>query len=275
MFERGSFHLAVQTLWPLLMLPFAFLLAWFGYRRTAPPLGGRDRTLFVLLRTLAFFTLLLILASPVLNLQRNEPLRAHIAVLMDESASMSTQEGSGSQRTPRLARAREALRSLVDVLRGDDVEVAHVAGEALEHAGERLGQLRQQRAAHLGPQRDGAGDLESIDQGGGGLLDHLVKRAVAQDQPRARLGVALARMEVEDLADRSRPPVGPLDLEREPRLLRLREHVEDVEGLAEHLDVVDVRLGGLPRGRYRAIARENRLATLRIASAICRTCSSS
>jgi hypothetical protein len=121
--EHGSFHLAVQTLWPLLLLPFAFLLAWFGYRRTAPPLGGRDRTLFVLLRILAFFTLLLILASPVLNLARNEPLRAHIAVLMDESASMSTQEGSGGQRTARFDRARAALRTLVDALKGDDVDV--------------------------------------------------------------------------------------------------------------------------------------------------------
>ncbi|MFQ5600858.1 MAG: hypothetical protein ACE5G2_09935 [Candidatus Krumholzibacteriia bacterium] len=118
----ASLELGMQSIWPLLLVPVALGLAYLGYRNTTPPLGGRERVPYVLLRTASFTILLLILASPVLNRVRNEPLRPRIAVLIDESASMSTVDPRGDQ-PARIEQAREVLQSLTDELGGEDVGI--------------------------------------------------------------------------------------------------------------------------------------------------------
>ena len=173
--ERGTLDLGVQSFWPLLFLPVALGLAWIGYRHTTPPLGGRDRTLFVVLRTLAFFALLLILASPVLDLVRNEPRRPRIAVLVDESASMSTPEPQGGARVSRLARARVALRALVDAVRGDDVEIEVVPFSARAEPALPPEQYLESEREATGPGTDVVGALrETTDRLAGENLQAIV-----------------------------------------------------------------------------------------------------
>jgi hypothetical protein len=117
----AAIHLNVQAAWPFLLLPVAVGLAWFGYRATTPPLPPGRRGPLIALRSLAYALLLLVLASPILNRMRNEPMRARIAVLVDESASMSSSEPAGA--ASRLERARGLVRSLDTALGGDAVDL--------------------------------------------------------------------------------------------------------------------------------------------------------
>ncbi len=128
-----TMHWGVESWWPLFLLPLAIGLAWFGTRRTTPPLAATTRGVFVALRTLAFFILLLVIASPVLDRLRREARPPRIALLVDESASMSTVDAA--LETPartRLEHARDAVRDLHAIL-GDDevaVEVVPFAAQA-------------------------------------------------------------------------------------------------------------------------------------------------
>ena len=117
-----TMHWGVESWWPLFLLPLAIGLAWFGTRRTTPPLLGTARGVFVALRSVAFFILLLVLASPVLDRLRREERRPRIALLVDESASMSTVDAAAGTPT-RLERARDAVRALHADLGDDDVAV--------------------------------------------------------------------------------------------------------------------------------------------------------
>jgi uncharacterized membrane protein len=121
--------IALQSTWPLLLVPAVLLIAWWGYRNTTPQLESRARTPFVALRALAFVLLLAVLASPVLNRVRDEPLPPRVAVLVDESASMSTPDAGGR---PRAAVAKDVVRAVQEELGGADVEIEVVpfAGEA-------------------------------------------------------------------------------------------------------------------------------------------------
>ena len=79
--------------WPLiLLLLLAGLLTWFSYRRTEPKLSGVNRWILPGLRGAALTLLLFLLFEPILHRtirQENPPL---LAVLVDESQSMSRQE---------------------------------------------------------------------------------------------------------------------------------------------------------------------------------------
>ena len=79
--------------WPLmLLLLLAGLLTWFSYRRTEPKLSGMNRWILPSLRGAALTLLLFLLFEPILHRtfkQENPPL---LAVLIDESQSMSRQE---------------------------------------------------------------------------------------------------------------------------------------------------------------------------------------
>src|SRR5262245_8461759 len=125
----AAWSLAVQDSWPFLLIPLAVALAILGYRRTTPPLAPRRRLPLVALRALAYIFLLLVLASPILNRDKGESQRARIAVLVDESASMSSLDTPGGP--TRLARARAAVRELRDGLRDAavDVEISPFASE--------------------------------------------------------------------------------------------------------------------------------------------------
>ena len=122
-------NITTQDLWPLFLVPVALGLALVGTRRTTPPLQGTRRTLLVGLRTLAYTLLLLVLASPILNRQRDLQQRPRIAVLVDDSASMSSTDApSGPTRS---ARARDVVRAVREALGDDpvDLEVVPFAGE--------------------------------------------------------------------------------------------------------------------------------------------------
>lgn len=90
--------IALQSTWPLLFVPIALAVAWWGYRNTTPSIEPRGRWPFIVLRTIAFVLLLLVLAGPVLNRIRQEPLRPQVAVLVDESSSMATVDANGRSR---------------------------------------------------------------------------------------------------------------------------------------------------------------------------------
>ena len=79
--------------WPLIyLLVLAGLLTWFSYRRTEPKLSGANRWILPGLRGIALTLLLFLLFEPILHRtlrQENPPL---LAVLIDESESMSHQE---------------------------------------------------------------------------------------------------------------------------------------------------------------------------------------
>ncbi len=76
--------------WPLIfLLALAGLLTWFSYRRTEPKLSGVNRWILPGLRGAALTLLLFLLFEPILHRtlrQANPPL---LAVLIDESQSMS------------------------------------------------------------------------------------------------------------------------------------------------------------------------------------------
>ncbi len=116
----ATVHWSVQSLWPLLLLPVALALAWLGYHNTTPPLPAPARRGFVGLRTLSFFLLLVVLASPILDRVRNEPKPPRWALVVDESASMSIVDAAPSGPT-RAERARAAIRELAGAAGDDDV----------------------------------------------------------------------------------------------------------------------------------------------------------
>lgn len=124
-------RIAVQMLWPFLLVPAAIALALYGYRRTTPPLPPGRRWPLVVLRSLAFALLCIVLASPVLNRERRRSEPARIAVLVDESASMSSPDAPGGG--TRLEAARRAVGDLAGAL-GDDaaIEVVPFGAEASE-----------------------------------------------------------------------------------------------------------------------------------------------
>ena len=122
--DASSLQVGLQSVWPLFLLPVALGFAWWGYRNTTPALTSGERVPFVVLRTLAFLALLVVLASPVLNRKRNEPRRAHIAVLVDASASMSTPDvpmaaGLGS----RARAAHGAVQTIASELGDSDAKL--------------------------------------------------------------------------------------------------------------------------------------------------------
>lgn len=188
----AALHWSVQELWPFGLLPLALGAAVLGYRRTTPPLSGAQRLPLVGLRGLAYTLLLLILASPVITRQRHSPQAPRVAVLIDESASMSSVDSPGGP--SRHARARTALEALRDALRGSDIELevvpfaaapgtpstpeAYLAGaaeprgagtdlaRALAATTDRLAGANLQALVVLSDGRPTQGDLDAGDAGG-------------------------------------------------------------------------------------------------------------
>ena len=79
--------------WPLIfLLVLAGLLTWFSYRRTEPKLSGASRWGLPGLRGAALTLLLFLLFEPVLQRTLRQERPPVLAVLIDESQSMSRQE---------------------------------------------------------------------------------------------------------------------------------------------------------------------------------------
>jgi hypothetical protein len=117
----AALPISAQSHWPWLLVPVLALLAVLGYQRTTPPLAPRRRSLLIVLRTVAYTLLCIVLASPVWNRERHTRERARIAVLVDESASMSTVDVAGGP--SRIEHARTALEQLAGALGRAPVDV--------------------------------------------------------------------------------------------------------------------------------------------------------
>jgi len=146
-----------QSNWPWLLLPVLALVAWYGYRRTTPPLVPRRRTVLIALRTVAYALLCIVLASPVWNRDRHTRERARIAILVDESASMSTVDvaGGGS----RLERAQRAVAALGDALRDVPADLEVVPFSSTAAAPEPLADYVRSERGAVGPGTDVVGAL--------------------------------------------------------------------------------------------------------------------
>ena len=85
----------------------ALLFSLWTYRRTVPEISGRRRAVLVGLRSAALAVLLFLIFEPVLNLQRSEELAPRVAVLLDDSKSMTVEDGGEA----RAARMRDFVSS--------------------------------------------------------------------------------------------------------------------------------------------------------------------
>jgi len=83
----------------------AAAVSFLTYRRTVPPVSSGRRYLLISLRSLALTLLILALCQPVLNIARRSLLRPVVAVLVDNSLSMSLTDGAGDR--------EQQLRSII------------------------------------------------------------------------------------------------------------------------------------------------------------------
>jgi hypothetical protein len=70
----------------------ATLFSIWTYRRTVPEITPRRRAVLIALRSSALAVLLFLLFEPVLNLQRSEELSPRVAVLLDNSKSLTVED---------------------------------------------------------------------------------------------------------------------------------------------------------------------------------------
>ncbi|HOJ04604.1 MAG TPA: hypothetical protein PK916_11445 [Bacteroidota bacterium] len=94
-----SFSASVLLLLALILVAVA--VSWWTYRRTVPDITPRRKAVLITLRSLALAVLLFLLFEPVLNLQHSEVLPPRVAVVLDDSRSM-TVEDAGVQRAAKL-----------------------------------------------------------------------------------------------------------------------------------------------------------------------------
>jgi hypothetical protein len=85
---------ASSVLLLLLLIALAIALSIFVYRHTVPDITRGRRVALVSLRAAALAVLLVILFEPVLNLHRTETLEPRVAVLVDNSRSMTVSDGA-------------------------------------------------------------------------------------------------------------------------------------------------------------------------------------
>jgi hypothetical protein len=84
----------------LLLLIFisTFIIAFFSYRFTLPPISIRKRVFLLVLRWLALFCLILALSEPLLGIARKSLEKPKIALLLDSSKSMNIKDKSLSRK---------------------------------------------------------------------------------------------------------------------------------------------------------------------------------
>jgi len=170
----AALHLSMSSLWPLwALLPAAVFLAIFSYRRTTPPLAPGPRRWLIVLRATAYALLCLVLASPVWNRTRHDPQRARIAVVVDESASMSNSDAAGGP--SRADAARTTLGALREALRGAPVDLEVVPFATAAGAARTPEEYLASAPAATGPATDVLGALAtSSDRSRGQNLQALV-----------------------------------------------------------------------------------------------------
>ncbi len=89
----------------LIAAAFGAAISFFVYRTTVPPVPPFRRYLLIVLRSLALMLLILALCQPVFKLTRQSALQPAVAVLVDNSLSMSLTDGVGNR--------EQLLRSMI------------------------------------------------------------------------------------------------------------------------------------------------------------------
>ncbi len=132
---------------------FALLWAVRSYRSTTRPLDPRERRLFLSLRCAAVVAVLLVLARPVLRWTRFVEDRGAIAMLLDDSRSMTIRDVAGG---PGPARSRvEQVRQL---LRDNDLTIERIRRSKDLHTFLFDSALREDRPEHVA----GAGQATAL-----------------------------------------------------------------------------------------------------------------
>jgi hypothetical protein len=88
---------AESVLLLLLLIAIAVLFAIWVYRHTVPEITRARRIMLIALRSAAIAVLLFLLFEPVLNLQRNQVLPPRVAVLLDDSKSITVEDAGTSR----------------------------------------------------------------------------------------------------------------------------------------------------------------------------------
>lgn len=81
----------------ILLILFAIGFAIYVYRHTVPEVSRTKRIQLITFRSIALALLLFLIFEPVLNLERTKTTQPHIAVLLDDSRSMTVQDAAGSR----------------------------------------------------------------------------------------------------------------------------------------------------------------------------------
>ncbi|MGA9365175.1 MAG: vWA domain-containing protein [Bacteroidota bacterium] len=89
--------LSTSGLFLFLAAAVAIILSILAYHRTVPPISQGTRYLLISLRALALFFLLLLILEPILRLVRKESKPPTVAVLVDDSKSMSLTDRMGDR----------------------------------------------------------------------------------------------------------------------------------------------------------------------------------
>ncbi|HYF04380.1 MAG TPA: hypothetical protein VEC36_13435, partial [Patescibacteria group bacterium] len=96
----NSYSLSLAGSWLLVLIITAAstAFAYYSYRVTVPPVSTGRRALFILLRTLGVSLLLFVLFEPVLNIARSSEEPPRLAVLLDNSFSMTFKDARSDRR---------------------------------------------------------------------------------------------------------------------------------------------------------------------------------
>lgn len=93
-----SFSFSVSALVPVLLILLAIAVSAFFYRHTVPPVSRGKRFLLISLRSLALALLFLFLFEPLLRLITTSEQQPVLAVLVDDSKSMTIKDRAGDRR---------------------------------------------------------------------------------------------------------------------------------------------------------------------------------
>ena len=115
--------LSFQIPWYVFLIAAAFgvAISFFVYRSTVPPVSPSKRYLLIVLRGLSLMLLILALCQPVFKLTRRSALRPAVAVLVDNSLSMSLTDGAGNREL--LLRSMTAGKALGELSSVANVEL--------------------------------------------------------------------------------------------------------------------------------------------------------
>src|SRR3990172_7119390 len=147
----GSFTAGVV----LLSLLLASVLAYLAYRRTLPPISQTWRFVLAILRTAMLFLLFVLLGTPILSLVYRSTDLPAIAILVDNSESMtlSSRSGQGAQNIANIVEA-----SRIRSLDGD----ADLHWYLFDHSLQKLESWSPGMVTLTGDRTDMAGALESL-----------------------------------------------------------------------------------------------------------------